>query len=77
MATLTFTIPDAKLADFKAGFLRIFPNQEVDSGGVPSYTDNQWIREKIRRIAFSYYNDGKLILAQEATAPAVDNDIIT
>ncbi len=75
MATVTFTIPDNKLADFKVGFLRRIPNNEKNEDSTPMFTDNEWIKEWGKRQYLSKYKDGKQQIANEAAS--IDNDIIT
>ncbi len=68
--TITFTIPAAKVADFKAGFLAKCPvelDEDMDSPtyGDPLYTEKQWIKEWIRRDVMRAYRHGKILLAQQ------------
>ncbi len=77
--TITFTIPVAKVADFKAGFLAKCPvpliedeNYVVDPNDpndfipqIPEYTEKQWIKEWIRRDVMRAYRHGKILLAQQ------------
>ncbi len=67
MATsVTFNIADNKIAEFKLGFLRFKPNDELDGSGNLKYTDGQWIKEWGRRQYMWAYKNGKSTLAQEA-----------
>ncbi len=67
MVTLTYTISDAKLAEFKIGFLARFPNTS-------ELTDNQWIRAWGLNQFKETYMAGKRILAQHTVS--IDVDII-
>ena len=75
MVSITLTIDDAKYSDFKLAFLRTKP-VPLDEEGVPSHTENQWIKKVIKDFMFKYYSDGKKILSIEANNPNVDQDII-
>ena len=45
MASITYTIPDDKLADFKARFLAAHP-VPIDVGTLqPEMSENEWIKE--------------------------------
>ena len=70
MAQIIFTIPDDKIAEFKAGFLKIRPNPEPDT-----YNDNQWIKEWGKRQYIETYRRGKQALAQEAAS--VEDNLVT
>ena len=76
MASFMLTVPNSKLADFKAGILEIMPNNEVDSNGDPVYTDNQWLKEATRRQMRAIYNAGKQKIVSDAALPIQDPDII-
>ena len=52
---ITFTIPAAKLADFRAGFLKAKPIQG-------NYTEKQWIKEVGRAYLVSIYEQGKQMI---------------
>ena len=72
--TITITIPDAKVATAKTGFLKIYPNTEMTEDEVPValYTDAQWIREQIRRLIIRDVRRGLQMVANEAAS--VEND---
>ena len=80
--TITLTIPAAKVADFRVGFLAICPNNETveDSNDpnilVPKYTDKQWIKVQLLNYIKSIYRRGKYKLANEAMVVEIDNDVI-
>lgn len=76
MATITFTIPDNKLAEFKAGFLKSHPIPQDDDGN-PLYTENDWIKEAIRQMIMHSYQAGKERIARESTQPSIDTNIIS
>lgn len=74
MASITYTIPDAKLAEFKSGFLRIY-RVPSDEYGDPSMTESEWIKEWGKRQFINAYKEGKKQIAQQATEPTFE-DII-
>lgn len=87
--TLNFIISDAKVAKAKAGFLRKKPNREKiadpewvdpqDGSNAPrikKYTDNQWIKEKIRREIVEIIEAGNKLLHRENNAYQKDNDVV-
>ena len=70
---ITFTIPAAKAADFKAGFLAKCPVPLLEDPNnpsvlIPEYTEKQWIKEWIRRDVMRAYRHGKILLAQHITS---------
>jgi len=73
-AIITITIPDAKVATAKTGFLKIYPNTEMTEDEVPValYTDAQWIREQVRRMIIRDIRRGLQMVANEAAS--VEND---
>lgn len=91
MATISFNIPDPALPRIRAGMLALYPNTEqmedpdwVDPGDgstapiIPKYTDNQWLKEKVRRyIVHSVLRGEKMIAAQEAkdAVTSTDDDV--
>lgn len=60
--TLTITIPDAKAAKAKEGFLRECPKPAAFGG-----TDKEWIEEVLRRTINQHVRRGLHTIAQEAT----------
>jgi len=66
MATITFNIDDTKLARVRDGVLVVYPNNEKDPDDNPLYTDNQWLREIIRRFVAQTVRRGEAALAQQA-----------
>ena len=78
MTTITFTIPDAKLQRVKDGLLVVFPNTEVDENKNPVYTDNEWLKERIRRFIRDTVERGELKVAQDdlrSTMPDADTTV--
>lgn len=73
MITLTYTIADEKLDEFKAGFLKRCPVPK-DEEGNPLYSDNAWIKEWGRRQFMSRYKGGKQSLATQTAI--IENNII-
>ena len=76
-AIITITIPDAKVATAKTGFLKIYPNTEMTEDEVPvaKYTDVQWIREQVRRLIIRDVRRGLQMVANEAASVADDDTL--
>jgi len=72
MATITYTIPDNKLDRVKAGLLRVYPNTEVDENNDPVYTDNEWLKERVRRFIVQAVLKGETAIAKEAALNALE-----
>jgi len=66
---ITFTIPDEKVKEFKGAFLRIYPVPE-------DMNENMWIKQCIKRMIYSVYEQGKQQLFQEQNKPTYNRDII-
>lgn len=78
MATITFTIPNDKLQRVIDGMLEVYPNEEVDENGDPVYTDNQWIKERVRRFVVDTVKRGETVIAKRnagAGVPSADDTI--
>lgn len=71
MASVTYTIPDGKLAEFKLGFLNSCP-PTPEWGG----TDNEWIKEWGKLQFMRHYRVGKLKIRDEAQPPVYDEGVI-
>ena len=66
---ITFTIPTEKVEKFKSAFLKIYP--------VPENTnENLWIKQCIKHMIFSIYEQGKQQIFFEQNKPTYDKDII-
>lgn len=76
MAAITLTIDDAKLPEFKLGFLRSFP-VPLNTDGTPQFTENAWIKRWAQLVLVDAYRQGKTLLAQDALSVTVDNTIVT
>ena len=74
MATINFTIPDAKLPLLVNAIKHAQP-VPTESGGTPSYTDNEWAKEWLRRKLILTVHQYQKFLASEAVVP--DEDIAT
>ena len=72
MADITFTIPDEKLVDFKEAFLKIYPVPDDYEG-----TENQWLKECIKRIIIRIYKAGIDQIEEEKVNPVYDENIIS
>ena len=82
MPDITLSITSAKLAEFKTGFLKLYPvpidnDTESEDFGEPLYTENDWLKEKIKQIVIRDYKRGKQALAKEAADPQIDEEIVT
>ena len=76
MTTLSFTIPDDKIAKALEGFLKIYPNNEKNLDGTPKYTDSAWVREKIRQIIVRNIHRGLEMIARDNSVVIIDNNVI-
>ena len=74
MAQVTITLDDAKLNEFRMGFLAFCPIPE-DDNGEPAMNFQQWIKTYLRNELLSTYRAGKTKLASETVS--VDTDMIT
>jgi hypothetical protein len=72
MANITFTIADNKLQRVREGMLEVFPNTERDENDDPRYTDNEWLKEKIRRFVVHNVKRGESAIAQDAAKQALE-----
>ncbi len=75
MAQLTYTIADAKLAEFKLGFLKVYP-VPLDDAGVPIMSENAWIKARGKRFFLEAYKGGKEMILNEGDAGIIE-DIVT
>jgi len=76
MASVTYTIPDEKLTEFKLGFLKAHP-VPCDDEGDPLFTDNDWIKEWGKRNFMSAYKRGKGLIMQESITPEIDDGVMS
>ena len=78
-ASMTYNIPDEKVAEYISYFVRLHPNTEtevdpswVDLGDgeeapmVAKYNDAQWFKEKIKQMMIRDINRGKQLIARDA-----------
>lgn len=72
MANITFTIPDNKLARVKAGLLEVYPNTETDENGGPVYSDNEWLKERVRRFIVDSVKRGERAIAIHDACDALE-----
>ena len=64
MPNITLTIDDESYSDFKEAFIKQHPIP-TDDEGEPLFSENAWIKEKIRRIVKDIYMKGKGKLVME------------
>lgn len=64
-ATYTLTVDDANAAEFRIGFLKIYPNTSQD-------TDDLWIKTVMCETAQSIYEAGKKKIAEETETSTYD-----
>lgn len=69
MVTVSITIPNDKVAEFKEGFLKIYPKKA-------GYSDAQWFKKKLRDWAFRVYRNGKKQIWEESNAAVVDDSTV-
>ena len=70
MASISIIIPDAKIEEFKIGFLKAYPKEN----GV---SDLQHIKTFIREQLINYYKTGKVLIARETTPAEVDEEVVS
>lgn len=70
MVSITLNIPNDKAADFKAGFLKIYPKTD------DSYSDKQWIKKKIREWMMEIYRHGKDRIWEDTHNPGTDESAV-
>jgi len=70
---ITLTIPDAKVNNARAGFLRMYPNISN-----PPVSDTEWVGQVIKRWLNDVLNKGYTLAHREATytPPAHDPDFV-
>lgn len=75
--TISFTIPEAKVAQAMQGYLKLYPNTEVDPiTQQPKYTDAQWIKESIRRNIVNDIRRGLQVIANENAVITGDDSVV-
>jgi len=85
---ISISIPEGKVAEYAADYLRIHPNRETiadpewvdpEDGSVapqiPVYTNGQWIKEHIRRWIAKQIKRGKSVQYRNAETSSVVDDI--
>ena len=65
MATISFEIPNDQIDRVKEGLLEVYPNAS------PSLTDNEWLKERIRRFIVDSVKQGEAIIAQRLALEAL------
>jgi len=74
---ITMTIDDAKLAEYKDAFLRVFPIDK-DEEGEPKYTVQQWFKMKVRMIVLEkLIRKGVRMLARDSVTVADETITVT
>ena len=88
MATITYTIDNAKLPDVIAAMKYFYPIPMIPDPDwvdpqdgsqvpiIPQFTDNQWAKEVPRRWIVSQVRRHKQVLANEAAIVQADDTII-
>lgn len=74
MEVVKLEVEDEKWPDFKRHFLRIHPNQTIDSAGPLS--DDDWIRYRIFLFARGVYEKGYTAEYYELNGPIFDTNMI-
>ena len=74
---ITMTIDDARLAEYKDAFLRVFPIDK-DEEGEPKYTVQQWFKMKVRMIVLEkLIRKGVRMLARDSVTVADETITVT
>jgi len=81
MAQITINIDDAKIAEFKAGFIRSTPFP-VDANGVSLYPNTNaglaaWVKDYLIIRLKACYKAGKQQLAHDNNPPVTDDTILS
>ena len=72
MATITLTIPDNKLAEFKSAYLRQHPIPLDPVTDLPTMTELAWIKQCIMQGIIADYRIGKQLLAEDSIVLGAD-----
>ena len=72
---ITITIPSDKVAIALSGFLKQYPNIEMDGADL-KYTNGEWVREKVRRLVIRAIHRGLQEIANEEAQVTDDDTII-
>ena len=88
--TISVVIPEAKVAQALAGFLKIYPNTETkpdpdwvdpqdgsEAPQIAKYSNSAWVREQVRRLIVRDVRRGLQMAANEAAQVAADDDIVS
>lgn len=76
MASITLTIDDENLDEFKIGFLKQCP-VPLGADNEPLYAENEWLKEAGRRFYVNTYAIGKTNLAIDEANDSINEDIVT
>lgn len=68
---ITISIASANVADLKAGLLKARPKAD------PGQSDLNYLKELIENSLFNIYKTGKIMIAKEATAPVINDTIVS
>jgi len=71
MAKLTYDLPDGNIAEYIEAYCALHPNTETtepdeDGNTEAKYTDNQWVKEHLRRHIIKEIKRGKEVIARDA-----------
>ena len=70
-------IPSEKVSKALEGFLKIYPNGEINEDETPKYTDKQWVTEKIRRNIVRDIRRGLQMKKNQEAQIAEDDEMVT
>jgi len=73
---ITFTIPEAKVPSFRAGFLKVHPVPLDEETGEPTMGEAAWFKERVRKWVVVQVHIGNRQIAEEAVTPDPDDDVI-
>lgn len=83
MATLSFTVPDAKVDIIKEAMIGLYPIPKINTGTEDNpvweneFTDNKWIKESIRRWIIKQVARYKQKSAQQAITYTEDDSLLS
>ena len=88
--TISVVIPEAKVAQALAGFLKIYPNTETkpdpdwvdpqdgsEAPQIAKYSNSAWVREQVRRLIVRDVRRGLQMAANEEAQVAADDDLVS
>ena len=76
MADITFTIANNKIPRIVAAFKGLYPIP-TNEAGEPTFTDNHWARETLRRFMVHSVARWETYLAKQAASVPEEDDLVS